>query len=444
MVLLVCLGVTAPAPAQPPANAGPTPEPLPCAPSLGDTPPPLIPPAAAAPSPLSLPGDTLNAFIKPPVHDDHNQLYFGAEYLLWFINKDSLPFPLVTTTSANPPDITRTFGAFYQHETVPLFGGNGLSQGALNGARFTVGAAPNWFLPVEFNAFIVQGGRVNTFKSDAFGEPILIARPINAIQLPQNQHVSFVAAFPELVRGGVKIENTTKLWGLGADVFAQPLLSDVATKGFAVDLLFGVRYLSLSEGLGITNSAYSLDPTVALNFAGNTANTGDIVQVRDLFRTNNTFVGGQIGTRLWLTSGPFIWSLRGNLAVGKTYQVVRNSGSSTLWALDGPPQTISGGILAVATNSGRYAKDDFAVIPEGAINLELPLGNAFRVFVGYNVLYWSSVARPGKQLNPNIDTRQVPTDIDFSPVNHVTQPAFQFHWSDFWAQGLTAGFAITY
>ena len=109
MVLLVCLGVAARAPRQtlpPGPGAAPTPEPLPCAPSGTGVPQPLIPPSSSGmmDSPLSLPGDTPNAFVKPPAHDDHNQLYFGFEYLLWFANKDQLPV-VVTTTSADPPDI---------------------------------------------------------------------------------------------------------------------------------------------------------------------------------------------------------------------------------------------------------------------------------------------------------------------------------------------------
>src|SRR5438034_593322 len=87
VVLGVCLGVAAPASAQtlpPGAGPGPTPEPLPCAPSGTGVPQPLIPPSSSGMmvSPLSLPGDTPNAFVKPPAHDDHNQLYFGFEYLL--------------------------------------------------------------------------------------------------------------------------------------------------------------------------------------------------------------------------------------------------------------------------------------------------------------------------------------------------------------------------
>src|SRR5262245_50902106 len=180
VVLVVSLGVAAPAPAQmlpPGAGAGPTPEPLPCAPSGTGMPQALVPPSSSGMmvSPLSLPGDTPNAFVKPPPHDDdHNHVYFGFEYLLWWSNKDTLPV-LVTTTSADPPDIARTFGAFFQHETVPLLGGTGLQHGPLQGARWTVGLAPDWFLPMDFSIFVVEGTKIWSFKSDAFGEPILIA-----------------------------------------------------------------------------------------------------------------------------------------------------------------------------------------------------------------------------------------------------------------------------
>src|SRR6266403_2191179 len=88
VVLLVCLGVAARAPAQTlPSGPGaaPTPEPLPCAPSGTGVPQALIPPASGGmtASPLSLPGDTPNAFVKPPPNDEgHSRMYFGFEYLL--------------------------------------------------------------------------------------------------------------------------------------------------------------------------------------------------------------------------------------------------------------------------------------------------------------------------------------------------------------------------
>lgn len=449
VALVVGLAVAGPVAAQtlPPGPASaPTPEPIPCAPSGTGVPQAMIPPAGGgmSVSPLSLPGDTMNAFVKPPPTDDgHSAFYFGFDYLLWWANKDRVPV-LVSSTTADPPDITRTFGAFFQHETVPLLGGSGLQAGGLNGARFTAGIAPSWFLPMEFSIFTIGNQKLYKFQSDANGESILIARPVTAVQLPINNQVSYLAAFPELVRGGVRVDTSTNLWGFQANVFAEPLTKDFDMKGVCVDLLFGFRYLSLNEQIDIANSAYSLSPLVQLFFAGNTVGQNDIVFVRDSFRAYNTFAGGQVGTRANFSIGCFNVQLLGNLAVGKTFERIRNVGLSTNYQLDGPAITVPSGILAVPSNMGTYSRDEYAVIPEGAVTLELPVCGWFRAYVGYNILYWSNVVRPGPQINTNVDTRQVATDIDNSPSSAVSQPAFSFHHSDFWAQGLTAGFAITY
>src|SRR5437763_3991190 len=107
-VLVVCLGATAARAQGLPPGPGPTPEPLPCAPSGTGVPPAMMPPAPGGmtASPLSLPSDTPNAFMKPPncCDDAHTRLYFGFEYLLWWQHREQVPV-LVTTTSANPPDI---------------------------------------------------------------------------------------------------------------------------------------------------------------------------------------------------------------------------------------------------------------------------------------------------------------------------------------------------
>lgn len=470
VMLMAWLGMTVTARAQtPPLGSGPaplppaasmpgqlppmgsgtptmTPEPVPFGPGAGGPMPAqqLVPPADPNPSPLSLSGEIPNAWDRPPAPSDSDpRLYFSFEYLLLFVNKDALYTPLVTTTTADPPDITRNFGAFYQRDTVSLFGGDGLSHGGLNGARFTFGMAPEYFLPFEFSIYGVDGSKKSKFASDEDGFPML-ARPVTAANLPRNQEVSYLASFPNLARGGVFVGTRTKFWGLDANVFAEPLVNILDFNGYAVDLTFGFRYLSEMEDLRITSSVHSLDRRLLVNFNGGVIGQEDIVGVKDVFITQNVFRGGTIGSRATFGIGPFNVEFKGNLGLGLTYSTIRNSGSTTLYQANGPSVTLPGGILAVPSNSGKYTQDTFTVIPQGAINLELPLTTFLRVWAGYDVMYWSHVARPAAQVNKNIDVRQVVSDIDYSPAVTVTRPAFQFQTTDLWIQGLTAGFAITY
>lgn len=459
-VVVACLAAAVPARAQylPVSGPTPAPEPIPYSPgSIGAQPPGPCPPAAA-PSPLALPSNLDNAFMKPPKNDDFNCLYFGFEYLLWWIKSDPTDGPYVTTSTA--PDFTGNFGALRQPTTVGLTAANNrINYPGASGGRFTFGAAPSWFLPIELSIFAVSTTHYERIASDGLGNP-LIARPafgvdLNRDNIPgflsifpttKNQQIVYLASFPDLARGGVKTVATSTLWGLNADFFADPLLGDFQAGGMSLDVTFGYRYLNLSENLNITSSIQSIDPLFTVNFGGQQFGPNNIAVVTDKFTTRNTFNGGQLGLRGSYAVGPFIMNLKGNVAIGKTYQTVTINGVSTLFRDQDFPIPLQGGILALPSNSGRFTHDAWSVVPEGAVNLELPVANWLRLWVGYNVLYWNSVVRPASQVTRSIDTRQVPTDVDYSPNINLgsTQPTFLFHRSDFWAQGLTAGFAITY
>jgi hypothetical protein len=64
--------------------------------------------------------------------------------------------------------------------------------------------------------------------------------------------------------------------------------------------------------------------------------------------------------------------------------------------------------------------------------------------VGYNVIYMTSVVRPGGQIDRQIDIRQVPADPGFQAGATVTRPRFEFRDSDFWTHGLNFGIEVRY
>ncbi len=470
MVLVACLGLAMPARAQylpVSAPATQTPEPIPFSPAYGVPRQPAPLPGECEASPLALPSDLDNAFMKPPKRDDFNCLYFGFEYLLYGIKSDNVDGPLVTTSSA--PDLLNNFGAIRQSATVPLVAADHkINYPGASGGRFTFGAAPAWFLPIEMSIWGVNTTEYSRIRSDATGAP-LIARPMFGVNLnrdntpgfltifptSRNQQIVYLAAAENLARGGVKTIATSTLWGVNADIFADPLVGELDAGGIAIDVTFGYRYLNLAENLTITSSIQPVDqvalgivgsPTLTVNFGGQQFGPGNVVVVRDKFVTRNNFNGGQVGVRGSYAVGPFIFNGRFDVSVGKTYQQITIQGTSTLFREQDFPVPLAGGILALPTNSGRFSRDGWSVIPEVGFNLELPVFNWFRVWAGYNFMYWNNVVRPAGQISRNIDTRQVPTDVDYSPniVTGATQPAFLFTRTDFWAQGLQTGFAITY
>jgi multidrug efflux pump len=76
----------------------------------------------------------------------------------------------------------------------------------------------------------------------------------------------------------------------------------------------------------------------------------------------------------------------------------------------------------------------------------------FVTLVFYFVVRWLSdrgqpkpeVARPGREIDLNVNPAQVPRDLRFGNGLGAAQPAFQFHQSDFWAQGLHFGVLVQY
>src|SRR5439155_16426377 len=94
--------------------------------------------------------------------------------------------------------------------------------------------------------------------------------------------------------------------------------------------------------------------------------------------------------------------------------------------------TVPGGVLAVASNSGRNARNEFAAVPEVGVNLGWQLRPWLRANIGFTFLYWSNVLRPGDQIDRTINFAQVPSDPTFGLPGGPRRPAFTFNETDFW------------
>jgi len=102
------------------------------------------------------------------------------------------------------------------------------------------------------------------------------------------------------------------------------------------------------------------------------------------------------------------------------------------------------GFLASGSNSGHFTRDVFAVVPEVGINLGWQITTQLRASVGYTFLYWSSVVRPGDQVDVGLSGTQLPTDTRFNPGAGPARPAVLLRGKDFWAQGINFGLEFRY
>ena len=265
--------------------------------------------------------------------------------------------------------------------------------------------------------------------SDRF--PVL-ARPF--FNINTGTEFSEVLASPGLARGAVAVSEPMEFWGIELNA-RKPLLCDC---NWRLDLLAGFRYLELNEGLHITESI--------LVDSGVPGFGGDSILVTDRFNTRNNFYGGQLGLLSEWRRGRWSIDARWKVALGASHEVVNIGGAQLVTPPGGSTTVFPGGLFALSSNTGRFDRSRFAVVPDVGVNLGYNITPALRAFVGYNFIYWSSVVRPGDQIDREINVRQIPgPNFPTGGSNTlVARPSVPFKSTDFWAHGVNFGLELKY
>jgi hypothetical protein len=369
------------------------------------------------------------------------RIWGGIDYLMWWIERGPAP-PLVVTGSPADPFP----GALDQPGTRNLFGGQGLQYGTFNGLRLTLGG---WLdsantLGVEAGGFLLERRSVLfTASGNANGQPFLATPFIDALTGKDN--VYFISqnfanpAISAMLTGGVTAYSTTNLWSWEAHGVANLARSRTSS----TDLLFGFRQTSLREDLTYLTSVTNLTAGGASSFLGTPVPPGFLVNSFDRFATTNLFNGGQVGLRFGSTWGVVGIDAVGKLAMGAMHESVGIAGATGTNA-PFPVTTAVGGIFAQTSNIGSYHRDVFAVIPEAGLNLNLRLTPNVTARIGYTFLYLSDVVRPGGQIDSHININRVPIDAAFGTPGGPNLPAFAWHGTGLWAQGINFGLAFAY
>ena len=178
-------------------------------------------------------------------------------------------------------------------------------------------------------------------------------------------------------------------------------------------------------------------------------NAGSAFLIRDQFNTQNTFNGADLGMKFEFQRNRWSLDLFPRVALGSTHSTVNISGSTRVtdptgleyYPLYGGGQSSqpvqNGGLLAQPSNIGTYSQNNFAVVPE----LDLKVGYQFtthtRILLGYDCIYWSSVARAGEQIDRSVNGSTLPGSP--GPQTGATAPLFSFQQTGFWAQGINVG-----
>ena len=381
-----------------------------------------------------------------PAPREAARVYGGADYLLWMVKDAPLSAPLVTTGEPFGPtrhgylvssDTTILYGA----PRAPGVGGDdSQSFSAFNGARLTLGY---WLdeaqrYAVESRGFLLQTRSAGfAIHGDANGSPVIAIPLYNTVAFTTpggfTEGLGENAVPLSLLNthtGGVTITNSLRLWG----VDATGVMNLYRTPSWEFSALGGFRYLDLSEKFNLAADITGL----TIPFAGQSGSAFDV------FQTRNRFYGASLGLRGSYLYGPFTLEMSGRVSLGVSHEVLNVYGGYQSYNFQGPGTTQSGpeGFFAQPENSGRYSTNDFAFVPEAQVKLGYDVTPAIRLSVGYDVLYESSVVRPGDQINRNLPKGQ--TFQQGGSAVSATSPTPLFNRTDFYAHGLTAGVSFRF
>ena len=368
---------------------------------------------------ISLSGSALAADLRlkaPPKPVDFNPFWAEADYLAWSVSGDKLPALVTTAPVVTPLGVAGVLG---QPTTTVLFGNSSVNNDWRSGGRITGGY---WFDPqrsrgIEASFFGLENASTG-FAASSGAYPILTRPFTNALTgLPD----ALIASFPGISTGSVNASETSRLFGGGA-LYRQ----DIGMwSGQRVNALIGYRYLRSSDTLWITDTASSVA------FGTFTPS--------DNFKAASNFHGLDLGLTGDWRNGPWSLEWRGKVALGANLNTADVSGSTTS-TIAGFTTTVPGGFLALASNSGHFSQTKFAVIPELSLKAGYQIAPAWRLTVGYDVLYWTGVQRAGGLIDTNINPSLVPPGPPAGP----TRPLPVMNTTNLLAQGFSFGVRYNY
>jgi len=326
---------------------------------------------------------------------------------------------LVTTS---PSTADREVAGVLGQDTSVVFGGTSLNTDMRSGGRFSIGSWLRADQLVGIEASYLFLGRESTaYGADSDGIPIL-ARPF--FNIVSGAQSADLIAFENVSEGSIGVDASTEFDSVEV-LFRRGLFADCA---YRMDFLAGWRYGMLDDHLSIHEVKTSVDPQ-------GPAPVGTVLDRTDVFDTRNEFNGGALGVVLRGRRCRWSLELLMKLALGSTTSTVRINGSTTTTIPGDGTETYTGGLLAQGTNIGSYSASGFAIMPELGVRLSYDFTPRLCGTFGYTFLYLSRVARPGDQIDLDLNPSQFPPgELEGAP-----RPEFDFVFSDFWAQGMSLG-----
>jgi hypothetical protein len=374
---------------------------------------------------------TLPPYDPPPTPPGAERWTLRAAPLLWWVTKDNNARPLLTAGGPDPAVRVRP-------EDVSLLGPY---VGGEFGGHYWFDADQRFGLDASF-FFLGRRSRTITAEADDAGAPLLSV-PFNDVN-PAVAGPSFApVSMPGLITGTVHFEHATRLGG--AEVAAD-LLSSYGPR-LDVSALVGFRYLDLSETFSIVQELDNVGGQTLL-FQGVLLPAADSLRITDAFRTRNRFFGANFVVRGdYLLGDGFSLGFTAKAAVGTTLRLLNVNGTTQQLTPDGDDttqvQAAPGGLLAQPNVIGRRTDQVFTAIPEVQVRLNYDPTRWMRLSLGYGLLYWANVLRPGDHIPDTLNTATTPSRPTFGTGGPVPPPP-GFRPSNVTAHGLNLGLAVQF
>lgn len=346
------------------------------------------------------------------------------DYLLWWGKGGRVP-PLVTTSPTSvPPEEAGVLG---QPGTSILFGNDRLDSQMRSGGRINFGL---WFDPCqEFGvggSFFGAGELVTDYRPTSDGTFVL-ARPFYNIETGQQDQQ--LVAYPGFVAGDIAIRTTNSV--IGAEAYFREALKRGPDR--RLDAIYGYRFVRMDEGLNISDTTISIeDPSIIP--------LGTTVEGTEYFLTRNMFHGAEFGLWYQANKGRWGWDMLAKIALGTVRQNVYINGQTNVFVPGVGEEVQPGSLYALPTNIGKYARNQFSVVPEFQINLTRCITDHLRFRFGYTFLLMTSVAQTGRQIDPVVN----PSQIGGDPLVGPARPHFEFRNTNYWLQGINFGLEYAY
>jgi hypothetical protein len=396
-----------------------------------------------------------------------NRWEFTGAYNLWFGKSQSVPYPLLTTSSPSQSGLPGL------SSTLTLAGGSPIEYNGISGMQLS---GSFWGDDDRrFGAFVQGFYTENRTISTKISPPnVLYPGTHSDIPVLARPYIDTSSGLTSLVVGGPGIGSatgivttSTETWGMESSAMWNLFRTAPGNKWYvSTDLLIGYKFLELKEDLAvITNTSvnvFNSTPVFGIGPGGFPVQTGTVttpvsvsvagvsvtapgnIMITDRFTTNNLFNGTTVGLHNELRYGMFSLDTTAKVGLGDMHQVLQISGSTNTVSGTGAVGAAYGGLYANSSNIGQYSHDSFSVVPEIQMNLGVNLTRSLTAFIGYNFMYMNNVIRPGNQLNPNIDSTAVPFSGSYGNGGSVAGTRMNFVQTDYWLMGANFGLSFKY